>query len=449
MPMKAKSGPGKVVFIISFAWLIILSAFSYGVYSYAAKKWPYPLIAEIEKFVVGDKEEKKTLVEKVKNDLNFKPERHIISSDREDLFSGKYTPLEDLPTNPRRLKPLVFIAPEAPEGYRLIYGAFDMEKTFHGAVLLDNQGKVAHLWNISQENVAWGHRPDNNVFPHGIEVGHDGSIVVAYDSGTSITRYDYCGNVVWQLQGNFHHSVSFDNDNSIWTWGNPGAEKGYGMNLTKIAYDSGEVITTFPLKSIMEANPDIDIFSVLQVDSKEGSKWIADRWHPNDIEPLPEVWVDKYPAFATGDLLVSLRSPDLIFVMDPDTLKVKWWRQGLARRQHDPDWNSKGTISIFNNNMHRGFSSIMEIDPVSYQHQTIVDGEKYNFYTWHQGKHQVLEDNGVLVTSPQQGWVFEVNESGEIVFEFLNLYGGKKEFIKVSEARYLPTNFFQELPVCR
>jgi len=447
--MKPKSGPGKVIFLISFVWLAVLTAFTIGVYVYAAKKWPYPLIAEIEKFVAGDKEETKTLVEKVKNDLNFKPTRHIISSQREDLFSGKYTPLADLPVKARRSKPLIFLSPKAPEGYRLIYGAFDMEKSFHGAILLNKQGEVSHHWNISQENVAWDHRPDKNVFPHGIEVARDGSIVVAYDSGNSLTRYDYCSEVVWQLKGNFHHSVAFDNDNSIWAWGIAGKEKGYGMNLTKVDYGSGEVLKSFPLQAVMEANPDIDIFSILQVDSKTGSEWVPDRWHPNDIEPLPEAWIDNYPDFQAGDLLVSLRSPDLIFVINPDTLEVKWWRQGLARRPHDPDWNSKGTISIFNNNMHRGFSSIVEIDPVSYRHKTLVDGEKYDFYTWHQGKHQVLDTNGVLVTSPQQGWVFETDESGEIVFEFLNYYGGKKEFIKVSEARFLPTNFFKELPVCR
>lgn len=416
---------------------------------YSAKKWPYPIIAELEKFISGDKEETKSLVQKVKNDLNFKPERHIISSDRDDLFSGKYTELDGIPYRSRRAKPLVYISPDAPEGYRLIYGAFDTEETFHAAALINNQGKVVHYWNISQENVAWNHRPDNNVFPHGIEVGRDGSIVVTYDAGTSITRYDYCSKVVWQQKGNFHHSVAFDNDNSVWTWGKPGADKGYGMHLTKISYDTGEIIKSFPLKSIMEANPDIDIFSVLQIDSRDGSKWVPDHWHPNDIEPLPEALADKYPGFLPGDLLISLRSPDLIFVMDPETLKVKWWRQGLARRQHDPDWNNKGTISIFNNNMHRGFSNIMEIEPVTYRHKILVDGEDYNFYTWHQGKHQVLDNYNVLVTSPQQGWVFEVDKHGEIVFEFLNFYGGKRDFIKVSEARFLPTNFFKELPACQ
>ena len=67
----------------------------------------------------------------------------------------------------------------------------------------------------------------------------------------------------------------------------------------------------------------------------------------------------------------------------------------------------KGTISIFNNNMHRGYSNIIEINPVSYIHDIILDGETHNFYTWWRGKHEIMADGGILITSPDQGRVFE------------------------------------------
>jgi len=442
------SGLSKFIFTLSVVWLMAVSAFLLGVYVYAAQKWPYPLIVEIEEFIAGDKEEGKSLIERVKNDLNFKPTRHLAEDHRDELFSDKFTSLEGLPLNPRRSEPRVRMASAAPRGYRLLYGAFDFKTSFIGAILLDPEGKLAHYWNVSQENVDWTHRPDNNVFPHGIDITRDGSIVVAFDAGTSLAKYDYCNNETWRIKGNFHHSVALDNDNSLWTWGTPGIDSGYGMNFTRVDLDSGEILQTAHILKVMNANPEIDIFGILQTDSVDGSNWIEDQWHPNDIEPLPAKWDDKYPGFSAGDLLVSFRSPNLIFVMAPDTFKVKWWRQGLVRRPHDPDWNNRGTISIFNNNMHRGYSSIVEIDPVSYEHRIMLDGEKYDFYTWHQGKHQTLKNKGVLVTSPKQGWAFETNESGDIVFEFLNYYGNKTNFLSVSEARFLPVDFFEELPLC-
>ena len=451
--MVEKEGPNKVVMVIALCWLVFVTAFMAGLYVYAAQVWPYPIVAKIQQFVAGDTEEKATLMEKVKNDLNFKPARHIISSSRESVDFQKYKELTGLPLHSRRDNPKMYLSPAAPKGYRLIYGGFDFEDNFHGAILLDQQGKVSHVWQISQEGVEWNHRPDTNTFPHGFEIAPDGSIVTAYDGGTSLTRYGYCGEIIWRIKGGFHHSIAFDSDGSLWTWGKAGAEIPYGDNLIKIDFETGKILKEFHLNKVMKANPDIDIFGILQEDSAEGSNWISDeaggRWHANDIDPLPEELVQYYRDFKVGDLLVSLRSPDLVFVMDPETLQVKWWRQGLVRRQHDPDWNDQGTITIFNNNMHRGYSNIMELDPVTYDYNIMLDGEKYDFYTWMRGKHQLLDNGGLLVTSPQQGWVFEVDEQGEMTFEFLNTYGGEKEFMAVSEARFLPETFFKELATCK
>ncbi len=346
-----------------------------------------------------------------------------------------------------------FLSQDAPKGYRLIYGVFDFKESLHGAVLFDPDGEVFNIWHLGQQGVAWNHQPDENIFPHGFVIGSDGSIATAYDSGTSLTKYDFCGNILWRIKGGFHHSISFDGRFAIWTWGDAGSEKPYGNNLIKIDYETGEVLKEFHMDDILQANLDIDIFGILQEDSIDGSKWIGHkaggRWHVNDIDPLPEEFADQYPGFNQGDLLLSLRSPDLICVIDPNTYKVKWWRQGLTRRQHDPDWNSKGTMTIFNNNMHRGLSSIVEINPETYEHHHVVLGQAYEFYTWIRGKHQRLQNNGYLITSTQQGRVFEINEQGDVMFEFINIYNEEKGFLALSEAVFLPTDYFKELPKCR
>jgi hypothetical protein len=143
-----------------------------------------------------------------------------------------------------------------------------------------------------------------------------------------------------------------------------------------------------------------------------------------------------------------MRAINLIFVLDPDTAKVKWWRVGLARRQHDPDWLADGTISIFDNNMHRGFSRILRVDPASLEVRTTLEGQDFWFYSWHRGKHQVHSGNHQLVTSAAQGRVFEVDETGNLVFDFLNLYSPERGALVVSEARFLPEGYFKKLPAC-
>jgi len=435
--------------MIALCWLVFLFAFFLGIYVYDSKAWPYSLWIEVKHFILGDAAENLSLVEKIENDLNFKPSRHIKVAEGKvgnwlkfdvGFESEKHKELKGLTLNPRRRNPKIFLSDSAPQGYRVIYGMFDFDKVLHGAVMLDPEGRVVHAWQINQEGSKWESPKDTNVFPHGFQIAPDGSIVTAFDMGNSLTKYDYCCSVLWRLEGAFHHSIEFEGGDALWTWRN--------FNLIKIDYHTGEILKEIPLQEIMDANSDIDIFGILQTDTQKGSSWLKDYWHPNDVDPLPKKLEQYYPGFSAGDLLVSLRNPNLIFIVDQDTLKVKWWRQGLVRRQHDPDWNDRGTITIFNNNMHRGYSNITEVNPVTFEYDIIIDGETYNFYTWWRGKHQMMPNGGALITSSDQGRVFETDREGNITFEFLNTYGDNQEYLAISEALFLPKYFFKELPTC-
>ncbi len=462
----------RAVRVVAASWLVFLVGFFGGIFVYYTKVWPYGVLKEIKDFATGHAEESTSLMEKIKNDLEFEPSRYI-TGDADPLFpnnqySGhllqgemgkastrsvdisRFFEVKGLPLNSRRENPIIFFSDDAPQGYRLIFGTFDFEEGLHGAVLIDPDGDVVNVWKVSQEGVEWEHNSDTNVFPHGIDIAPDGSIVVAFDSGQTLTRYGYCGEVIWRIEGGFSHCVTLDGAGNIWTmlYEDSGSEVPDTI-LVKISFETGETLEKINVDDIMQANPYIDIFGIKQTDSREGSKWDFDYWHLNDVEALPESLEPHYPNFDAGDLLVSLRSPNLVFVMDPETLEVKWWRQGLTRRQHDPDWNRNGTITIFDNNMHRGYSNIYELDPVTFESRIIVNGESYGFYTWWRGKHQYLQGGGVLVTSPDQGRVFEVDSEGKITFEFFNVYGEDNQLLTLSEAIFLPTDFFERDLSCQ
>ena len=161
--------------------------------------------------------------------------------------------------------------------------------------MLDPEGRVAHVWKISQKEVHWPHQEDENIFPHGFEIAPDGSILVAYDGGSTLTRYDYCSRIIWCIEGEFHHSIAFEDDRYFRIWERVGTEKLYGEYLVKIDYATGDILKKIPLQKVMDANPDIDIFGVKQKDSADGSQWISDYWHANDIDPLPKKFEHLYP----------------------------------------------------------------------------------------------------------------------------------------------------------
>jgi len=465
-----RASRGTIVFVIALGWLVFAVAYGYGLLSYKYNLWPYSAIVEVWRFVAGDREESTTLIEKVMSDTGLKPTRHLMKPAKPAHPAAAYRRLSGLPLAAGREAPMVYLSPDAPRGYRILFGTFAFEGALHGAVLLDPDGKVRRVWKVSQNDLPWPHERDTNIFPHGFAVGRDGGILVAYDSGASLTKYGFCGGVEWRLQGDYHHSIELHDDGTLWVWrkgaanaATPGNNKRDGAwvkdpepwregtrdeSAYRIAYADGKVLRHFSIQDMIDANPDIGIFSLRQEDGAKNSRWADDPYHPNDLEPLPRAFAGRYPGFAAGDLLISLRSIDLVAVIDPATLKVKWWRQGQTRRQHDPDWNDRGTITIFNNSMHRPPSTIAEIDPKTMRSRILVDGAKYDLYSWAQGNHDVLPGGGVLIASSLQGRAFEVAPDGRVTFDFHNIYSAEAGTLLLSEARFLPPDYFQPLPDC-
>ena len=438
----------KLVSTVALVWLVIGSSFAFGMVSAALRSWPYPQFVETLQFVAGSQEELSTLWQKIVNDWGDMPLRHLASSAPLAFPASAYRPLDGLPLKADRVAPIVHIGQNAMPGYRLILGTFDFRQTLHAAILLNADGEVINVWSITQNDLTWPHRPDKLILPHGLDVTRSGSIIVAYDAGSSLTKYDYCGRKLWQVAGGFHHSVDLYGEKSLWSWGNTDPDRLFGLQLIQLSVADGAVLRRFTINDIIRANPDIDIFGIRQTDAEEGSAWTDQPFHPNDIEPLPKELARHYPDFEAGDLLVSFRSLNLVFVVDPESLKVKWWSFGLTRRQHDPDWNARGTITVFNNNMHRRYSSIVEIDPTHGQHRALVDGKAYDFYSWHLGEHQVLPNGDVLITSPDQGRIFEVAPDKSVTFDFRNRFAEGEPPLSVSESRFLPLDYFRDLPTC-
>ena len=226
-----------------------------------------------------------------------------------------------------------------------------------------------------------------------------------------------------------------------------GREGDFDPILMRVSVESGEILEKIDMAEVREANPGINIFDL------QREKGADHTTHPNDIDPLPTDLAAQFPQFDLGDLLVSYHTNNLIFVLDPKTLKVKWWRVGPWDRQHDPDWNRDGTISVFNNNW-RGVgkrSSVVSINPKTYQAKTLVKGSKHKFFSIINGMHEVTPEDTILVTSSTQGRIFEVDKSGEVLFDFINTYDSEEgQTLHVSNARFLGTDFFafDDLPRC-
>lgn len=455
----------KIVRFISAFFLTAVIFFSWGFSSAEYNVFPGVEIKKITNEVIaylqGGDANKKSIKEKIVNDIGWQPERMLVNS--EIKTDRDYRPIEIIDLKKRRSLPVVFIDSKDafPPGYLLIWGAFDFKRHLHGGILMDETGRMLHSWvpdenaliseiqayNAQLENTEnrIQYKPLQHRFPHGVTIFPDGSLLFNDgDSGNGMQKIDYCSNVLWVKLGQFNHAISKqDNGSTVWTIDT-------NTGLHKIDSITGDSLQYIHIEDVIAASPKCNILSIPW--NPMTGTWCFDPWHFNDVEPLPEKYNHAYPEFNPGDLLVSSRTINAIMIIDPALEKIKWWRAGIAAWQHDPDWQKNGRITIFNNHT-RGirnscnslgayrFSQVISVYPANYDTDVLYDGGKDDFYSNIRGKHQILPNGNILITSAMQGRILIVTPNGKTVFEFCNRYDNNKAMI-LSEAIWLPHNFF-------
>ncbi|MCP5381649.1 MAG: hypothetical protein H6912_04710 [Kordiimonadaceae bacterium] len=307
------------------------------------------------------------------------------------------------------------------KSWRILVGLFDIAgETEYAALAISPDLTVEHVWRIKKdvinEFVKVGGRP----FLHGFRLLSDNSIIFSFDSVFASFRIDQCGELIWKSSANLHHAI------------NPALDRKYvwglvGNDIVKVDVETGKVVQTVSFNNMVTANQQYSVFGIRALDDNalgtndhaRPTIYYADPVHFNDVEPLPAEIADKFPLFEAGDLLISSRSLNMIAVIDPETAKIKWNMIGKTKRQHDPDWNPDGTITVFDNRMGADYSRIVSINPTTNEFKVLVEGEKLNFYSRIRGKHQISVDGSIIVTSAQQGRVFELNQEGGKVLEII------------------------------
>lgn len=329
-------------------------------------------------------------------------------------------------------------------GWRLMAGTYVVDGSVQtGAILLSPDLEIVRNWHLDEIPIGdMEPRPPLRKVVHGMDMMRDGSLVISFDGGSSLQRFGFCGEREWAVAGRYHHTVTLDDtQETVWTL--------LDENLARVSTADGTIVQQISMDDVVDANPDIDILEIRMVHDNEvhgnsrntEPRWLEDVYHFNDVDPLPASLTDAFPQFERGDVLISSRSINLVFVLDPDDLKIKWWRMGTVQRQHDPDWLPNGQISIFNNRMSRDYSEIVMVDPDTFEKTVTFDGRKNDFYTRIRGKHQVLDNGNIIVSSPQQGRIFEVTADGETVLDIVNTKPGSDNTnFNMSEMKLFPTS---------
>lgn len=334
-------------------------------------------------------------------------------------------------------------------GLTLLTSAWPSEDGWEpGLNLIDADGTIVHRWRFDKTTL-FPDSSDGRGNPtlaglHGTYLFPNGDVLVNVEYvGTA--RIDACGTVQWRLPTGSHHAIARAEDGSFWVPGTnqsprrateqhpegfPGIEDPTWLDQLLHVAEDGTVIEKINVLDVLYAN-DLEqhIFKAFKPHRAPGvDKNIGvDVTHLNDVEPLSSASASEYPLFDAGDLLVSLRYLDLVFVLDPQSRTVKWHTTTGLIQQHDPDFLGDGWIGIFNNNRDYsargsalGGSQVVAVQP----HTDSTDirfptPHSAPFYTDAQGKWQQLENGNMLLTEARAGRVVEVGPDGRTVWEWV------------------------------
>ncbi len=126
--------------------------------------------------------------------------------------------------------------------------------------------------------------------------------------------------------------------------------------------------------------------------------------------------------FKPGNIVFSYRSLDVIGVIDRESGEIVWaWGPGALDGQHKPHVLDSGNILIFDNGTLRGYSRVIEVNPITERIEWQYTGSpKEDFLSRYISGAQRLPNGNTLICEGGKAHLFEVTPEGEVVWDFTN-----------------------------
>jgi len=272
-------------------------------------------------------------------------------------------------------------------------------------ILLDMNGNLVHAWPDVRGRTRMRLMPNGDL------------LVIGSDN--FIREYDWEGRLIWEFElkekDDFPHHDIINTTNG---------------NIMLICRDFGNNSTDY----LLEVNRDGEAvwqwnsIDCLDTVFRDQVMMEGDPTHINSIQELPpNRWYDSGDTrFRPGNILISARHLNSIFIVDRETGDITWTYSDGLDYQHEAlmierEFPQGGNILVFNNgcnNLYRyRSSSILEIDP---QERTVQweYSAKY-FFSSSRSVEQFLPNGNILITSDRGRRIFEITREGEIVWEWL------------------------------
>lgn len=295
------------------------------------------------------------------------------------------------------------------------------------AELIDARGRPVHSWRDPEPCLHWTNcelLPNGDLIVAGMSRVEKGKPTSRLEN-RFLLRMSWQGEIVWRTRIPAHHDAELTPHRRLLTltmdhrkivfWDSENLVRDNYLSLLSLDGTALEERSLFDLLSTNDVG-----FELQRVAPHEGE---IDLFHANSVEWMHRPrFYERHPLYAPGNVLVSIRHQDTIAVIDWYRERLVWaWGQGEISGPHDATVLENGHILLFDNGLARGWSRVLELDPV---HREIVweyrAPKPADFFTASRGANQRLANGNTLITNSDSGQVFEVTPEGEIVWEWLN-----------------------------
>lgn len=269
----------------------------------------------------------------------------------------------------------------------------------------------------------------------------DGYLVLIEDR--ALFKINAASAVVWEVRDRFHHDMAVGPTGDIFALRNQivsiprlSATPVIDNHLTQLSATGETVRKISLLEACLKEEEILHALTTEKVKEFTYERNVWDPLHANSVNSLEaDLKIGDQTLFHRGQILVCMRHLDLIAVVDMALEKIVWhWGIGTLDNPHHPSLLKNGHILVFDNGTRRGYSRILEVDPVTGEIvETIdTDGSK-RFFTATRGSAQRLPNGNTLIVEGERGRVFELTPDRQIVWEFLSFasrtHPGERELL--------------------
>jgi len=322
----------------------------------------------------------------------------------------------------------------------------------HGqeARLLDMEGETLHLWRGNMRETEPARRTGKGRLApwwRTVHLFQNGDLLAQTDYG-SLARLDWNSNLLWVFRGHTHHDFDVRDDGQIFVITSslssiPGFHQPLAEDfIVELDPEGNEVRKVSIIAAVIDGEQDEVLRELKQFQLKTKGVAAMDPLHTNSVELLDGSVASRIPAFARGNLLVSLPMIGRVAVVDFEAGRMIWSMKGAFRYQHHATMLANGNMMLFDNKgLGDARSRILEIDPTSGQEVwSHGANESETFYSECCGRVYRLENGNTLVIDSKTGRTFEFDSNHETVWEFRSPHTNYGKVANLNDLLRLPVD---------